>query len=61
MRKFYFVFLGCMILLSPGCDMSSDKENGVMDSIGNPMPNPKHTDTLRSINDSVPKTDTLYR
>lgn len=61
MKKIHFVFFAWILLLSAACDMGSDKENGAMDSIGNPTPNPKHTDTLRSINDSISKTDTLYR
>ena len=61
MKKINFTFFACMLLLSTACNTGSDNEKGTMDSIGNPTPNPKHTDTLRSINDTISKTDTLYR
>ena len=60
MKKIHFAFIALIILMSTACNNDSDKNNGTMDSIGNPTPNPKHTDTLRSNTDTIGRTDSLH-
>lgn len=60
MKKNYLPLIVLTILLSAACNTDTDKDTGSIDSIGNPTPNPRHTDTLQSITDTTHR-DTLYR
>lgn len=53
MKKIQFAPFVMALLLATACINNTDKKNGEMDSIGNPTPNPTHTDTLRSIRDTM--------
>jgi len=61
MKKVQLGFIALIMIMSVACNTDADNEKGTMDSIGNPTPNPTHTDTLRSNSDTLGRTDTLNR
>ena len=61
MKKVQIGFIALIMIMSVACNTDADNNKNTMDSIGNPTPNPTHTDTLRSISDTLGRTDTLNR
>jgi hypothetical protein len=60
MKKIFLMCGALVILMSTACNTSeTEKEKGALDSIA-ATPNPTHTDTLRSNNDTI-RTDSLRK